>query len=101
MNLQDWVPVDYIEFVYDVSIQLATEFDFAHEVGLVHGFLDLSKIKIQKGKRPEKFEEYEIANQINPYDNMEFKVTDFAPNCAVDLPLSEEASYWPFQKNKL
>jgi hypothetical protein len=32
---------------------------------------------------------------------MEFKVTDFAPSSAEDLPLSEEASYWPFQKNKL
>ena len=31
------VPRSYIEKIYDVSIQLATALDFAHNSGLVHG----------------------------------------------------------------
>lgn len=29
-----------------------------------------------------------------------YKITDFAPASALDMPLSAEASYWPFSKQK-
>ena len=33
-------------------------------------------------------------------DNLEFKITDFAPGSSMDIPHSSEANYWPFAKNK-
>lgn len=29
-----------------------------------------------------------------------YKITDFAPNISMEMPLSAEASYWPFSKQK-
>lgn len=52
----------YRELVYDVAIQVATGLDAAHNSGLVHGNLDLSKIMIQ-----------------NNDEHLEFKITDFQP----------------------
>ena len=31
------VPRSYLETIYDVTIQLATALDFAHNAGVVHG----------------------------------------------------------------
>lgn len=50
----------YRELVFDVAIQVATGLDAAHNAGLVHGNLDLSKIVIQ-----------------NNDEHLEFKITDF------------------------
>ena len=46
LDLNQWVPLEYIELVYDVAIQVVTAIDFAHNARLIHGQLDLSKIKI-------------------------------------------------------
>jgi serine/threonine protein kinase len=62
LNLAIDVPRYYLELIYDMGIQLATALDFAHNSGLVHGQLDLSKVVIQKEG-----------------DNLIFKITDFAP----------------------
>lgn len=45
-------------------------------------------------------QEAKEAQQRSPYYNLEFEVTDFSPVVAMRLPLSVEASYWPFSKNK-
>ena len=37
LNLAEWVPLEYIELVYDASIQLITAIDFAHNSKLIHG----------------------------------------------------------------
>ncbi len=83
LDLAMEVPRTYLELIYDVGIQLATALDFAHNAGLVHGQFDLSKVQIQ-----------------NNGENFEFKITDFCPTSSMDLPLSSEANYWPFAKNK-
>lgn len=83
LDLAMEVPRTYLELIYDVGIQLATALDFAHNAGLVHGQFDLSKVQIQ-----------------NNGENLEFKITDFCPTSSMDLPLSSEANYWPFAKNK-
>ena len=75
------VPKSYIEKIYDVAIQLATGLDFAHNSGLVHGQFDLSKVVLEKEK-----------------DSILYKITDFAPQTSLDLPISTEANYWPFSK---
>ena len=77
------VPRTYLETLYDVTIQLATGLDFAHNAGLVHGQFDLSKVVLEKDG-----------------DNIVYKVTDFAPGSSMNMPLSSEANYWPFSKNK-
>ncbi len=51
LNLNEWIPLEYIELVYDATIQLVTAIDFAHNAKLVHGQLDLSKVKINKYNR--------------------------------------------------
>jgi len=33
-------------------------------------------------------------------NNVMYKITDFAPTSSMDMPLSAEASYWPFSKQK-
>lgn len=83
LNLAIDVPRSYIEMIYDVAIQLATGMDFAHNSGLVHGQFDLSKVVIQSDN-----------------NNMMYKITDFAPRTSMEMPLSPEASYWPFSKQK-
>ena len=77
------VPRSYLETLYDVTIQLATGLDFAHNAGLVHGQFDLSKVVLEKDG-----------------DHIVYKVTDFAPGSSMNMPLSSEANYWPFSKNK-
>mgnify|MGYP003695028639 CR=1 FL=1 len=77
------VPRSYLELIYDVAIQLATGLDFAHNNGLIHGCLDLSKVVLTKEK-----------------DNIIFKLTDFAPTSSMLLPISSQANYWPFSKQK-
>jgi len=100
LNLNEWVPVEYIEMVYDVTIQLVTAIDFAHNSKLIHGALDLSKVKISKGNlaAEDEREGYEISK--SPYYNLEFEITDFAPCGTMKLPFEPEASYWPFSKQK-
>lgn len=44
LNLVNHVSMNYIEFVYDVVIQLCNGVIAAHRNGLVHGQLDLSKV---------------------------------------------------------
>lgn len=73
----------YRELVYDVAIQVATGLDAAHNSGLVHGNLDLSKVVIQ-----------------NNDEHLEFKITDFQPGSSLAAKLNTEASYWPFSRNK-
>lgn len=87
--------------VYDATIQLVTAIDFAHNHKLVHGQLDLSKVKISKGvlAAQDEREGYEEVKN-NPYYNLEFEITDFAPHRAMNLPFEPEASYWPFSKQK-
>ena len=77
------VPRSYLETLYDVAIQLATGLDFAHNAGLVHGQFDLSKVVLQKDG-----------------DHVVYKITDFASNTSMNMPLSTEANYWPFSKQK-
>ena len=83
LNLAIDVPRSYIEFIYDVAIQLAQGLDFAHNSGLIHGQFDLSKVVLEQES-----------------ENIMFKITDFAPQTSMDMPLSTEASYWPFSKQK-
>ena len=33
-------------------------------------------------------------------DHIVYKITDFAPGSSMNMPLSSEANYWPFSKNK-
>ena len=77
------VPRSYLELIYDVAIQLATGLDFAHSAGLVHGQFDLSKVVIDKDKK-----------------NLVFKIQDFAPGSSMKIPVSTEANYWPFSRQK-
>lgn len=102
LNLNEWVPVEYIEMVYDCTIQLVTAMDFAHNHKLIHGQLDLSKVKISKGPLAQKdcAEGYETPESMIPYYNLEFEITDFAPMHTMTLPLEPEATYWPFSKQK-
>ena len=81
------VPRSYLETLYDVAIQLATGLDFAHNAGLVHGQFDLSKVVLQK-------------DLDGKDDHVVYKITDFAPNTSMNMPLSTEANYWPFSKQK-
>ena len=60
--------------------------DFAHNNGLVHGCFDLSKVFIEK-----------LDKKGN---NVVYKMGDFAPKTSMDLPVSTEANYWPFSKQK-
>lgn len=83
LNLAIDVPRSYIENIFDIAIQLTQGLDFAHNSGLVHGQFDLSKVIL------------EVEN-----DNIMYKITDFAPESSMDMPLSVEASYWPFSKQK-
>ena len=83
MDLALEVPISYRELIYDVAIQLAQGLDFAHNAGLVHGQFDLSKVVITRDK-----------------DNLVFKITDFAPQTSMLMPLSTEANYWPFSRQK-
>ena len=57
--------------------------DFAHNSGLVHGHFDMSEVLLQ-----------------HENENIMYKITDFAPASSVEMPLSAEASYWPFSKQK-
>ena len=100
LNLNDWIPIEYIEMVYDCTIQLVTAMDFAHNNKLIHGALDLSKIKISKG--PLAAEDLAAGEDVSksPYYNLEFEVTDFAPERAMQLPLEDEAMSWQFSKQK-
>ena len=83
LNLGIDVPRSYIETIYDIAIQLAQGMDFAHNSGLVHGQFDMSKVLLH-----------------NENENTMYKITDFAPASSMDMPLSAEASYWPFSKQK-
>jgi serine/threonine protein kinase len=86
--------------VFDCTIQLVTAMDFAHNNKLIHGQLDLSKIKISEGPLAKEDEKDGIEKPRSPYYNLEFEVTDFAPVGAMKIPLEPEATYWPFSKNK-
>lgn len=83
LNLAIDVPRSYIETIYDVAIQLAQGLDFAHNAGLVHGQFDLSKVVIEQEN-----------------ENIFYKITDFSPATSMTMPLSTQASYWPFSKQK-
>ena len=96
LNLNEWVPLEYIEMVYDATIQIVTAIDFAHNSKLVHGQLDLSKVKINLNKAKLSDPDY----KPTPYDDLEFAVTDFAPLSSMDYPFTPEASYWPFSQHK-
>lgn len=65
---------------------------------MVHGQLDLSKVKINKHSRKSDCSSTPVSS--NPYENLEFEITDFAPVSSLELPFSPEASYWPFSKQK-
>lgn len=86
--------------VYDATIQLVTAMDFAHNHKLIHGALDLSKVKISKGALAAKDLAEGYEENPSPYYNLEFEITDFAPNHTMTLPLEPEATYWPFSKQK-
>jgi hypothetical protein len=84
--------------VYDATIQLVTAMDFAHNHKLIHGQLDLSKVKISKGPLAQRdiVDGYEVPQ--SPYYNLEFEITDFAPKHSMNMPLEPEAAYWPFSR---
>jgi len=86
--------------VYDATIQLVTAVDFAHSHKLIHGQLDLSKVKISKGPLAMRdiIDGYEVPQ--GPYYNLEFEITDFAPKHSMNMPLEPEAAYWPFSRQK-
>lgn len=88
LNLNEWVPLEYIELVYDASIQLITAIDFAHNSKLIHGQLDLSKVKINR-KLPSCQTEENASK--SPYENLEFEITDFAPKSSIELLDTNEA----------
>lgn len=100
LNLSEWIPLEYIEMVYDATIQLVTAIDFAHNNKLIHGQLDLSKVKISKGPLAEEDIRDGFDPEKSPYYNLEFEVTDFSPKRSMELPFEPEASYWPFSKQK-
>lgn len=100
LNLNEWVPLDYIEMVFDATIQLVTAIDFAHNHHLVHGQLDLSKVKISKGPLAAADCREGYVENKSPYYNLEFEITDFAPVSSLEYPFTPEASYWPFSKQK-
>lgn len=91
------MPLEYIELVYDASIQLITAIDFAHNSKLIHGQLDLSKVKLNRKLPPC---ECEATAFKSPYENLEFEVTDFAPVSSMELLDTEEAHQWGFVKNQ-
>lgn len=83
LDLSMTIPRSYIETIYDCIIQLAQGLEFAHESGLVHGQFDLSKVMLAKDS-----------------DQMIYKISDFQPTTSLNLPISSEASYWPFSKSR-
>jgi len=83
LSLDKQVPRDYMEMIYDCIIQLSMALDFAHSSGLVHGNLDLSHVWVSEAN-----------------DHRTFKITDFQPGSSMELPISSEANYWPFARNK-
>lgn len=99
LDLVNWVPLEYIEMVFNATIQIVTAIEFAHAHGLIHGQLDLSRVWITQRRRLEgnENEEDEI---FDAYSNLEFEVTDFAPTLTMKLPLEPEAGIWPFAKGK-
>ena len=92
LNLAIDVPKDYREMVFDVAIQLATALDFAHNAQLVHGKFDLSSVVIDREGRNNA--------KDGKGNNLVFKIQDFAPLSSMKLPISSEANYWPFSKQK-
>jgi serine/threonine protein kinase len=105
IKLEEWVPLPYIEMVYNATIQLIMAVEFAHSHGLIHGQLDLSRLWITK--RPplrsgnflrQKEETKKSENML--YEDLEFELADFAPMHAKSLPLKPEAGVWPFKKSK-
>ena len=83
LNLGINVPQSYLEIIYDCIIQLTLALEFAHNNGLVHGQFDLSNVVITKDG-----------------DNLIYKINDFRPQTSMNMPLSSEANYWPFARQK-
>jgi len=77
------VPSYYLEIIYDCIIQLALGMEFAHNNGLVHGQFDLSHVVLTKDG-----------------DNVIYKINDFMPLTSMNMPMSSEANYWPFGRQK-
>lgn len=98
LDLVNWVPLEYIEMVFNATIQLVTAIEFAHSHGLIHGQLDLSRVWITQRKRLDTAEDED--NHFDAYSNLEFEITDFAPTSTMNLPLEPEAGVWPFAKGK-
>ena len=81
LNLAMNVPQTYIETIYDCAIQLTLGLEYAHNNALVHGQFDLSNVVVTKDG-----------------DNLIYKINDFRPQTSMNMPLSGEASYWPFAR---
>ena len=79
LNLSITIPLSYMAIVYDCMIQLVLGMEYAHNNGLVHGSFSLSNVAVHKDG-----------------ETAVYKITNFAPGSSMKLPLSEEASYWPF-----
>lgn len=73
------IPLSYMDIVYDCMIQTTMAMDYAHNNGLIHGTFSLKNIQVEKDG-----------------DTAVYKITNFTPGTSMKLPLSKEASYWPF-----
>ena len=72
-----------------------------HNNNLIHGQLDLSKIKLsyrETKPRINKKTGFEILK--SPYDNLEFEITDFAPKSSIEYLKKDESHHWNFFKNQ-
>lgn len=83
LNLSLKVPRDYLELIYDATIQLAIGLEFMHDNNTVHGGLNLSNVLMIKDE-----------------DNPIFKINNLKHGSVTSTPLNIEANQWPFSKGK-
>mmetsp|Transcript_20791 Transcript_20791/g.32050 ORF Transcript_20791/g.32050 Transcript_20791/m.32050 type:complete len:223 (+) Transcript_20791:151-819(+) len=77
------IPLSYIETIYDCMIQLTLGLEYAHNNGLAHGTFGLNNVVLSRDA-----------------DTTIFKITNFTPGTSMQLPLSEEANFWPFIRGR-
>jgi hypothetical protein len=72
-----------MEIIYDCMIQLTLGMEFAHNNGLVHGTFGLSNVVFTKDG-----------------DTNIYKINNFTPGSSLELPLTNEANFWPFIRGR-
>lgn len=83
LNLALQVPRDYLELIYDATIQLAIGLESMHDNNTLHGCLNLSNVLM-----------------IKDDDNPIFKINNIKHGSIISTPLNIEANQWPFAKGK-